>query len=60
MLSALARAIHNDVRNNDNQELNLSSHPPAFPVQQRGFVDMTTSSTATYPAFGVWGAFIFQ
>jgi hypothetical protein len=27
MLSALAHAIHNDVRNNADQELNLSSHP---------------------------------
>jgi hypothetical protein len=33
MLSALARAIHNDVRNNDNQKLNLSAHPPEFHVR---------------------------
>ncbi len=34
MLSALARAIHDDVRNNADQEVNLSSHPPTCAVQR--------------------------
>ena len=34
MLSALARAIHDDVRNNHGRELNLSSYPPTFAVQR--------------------------
>jgi hypothetical protein len=33
MLSTLARAIHNNVRNSDNQKLNLSAHPPEFHVR---------------------------
>lgn len=34
MLSALARAIHEDLRNNNDQELNLSSHPPTLAFQR--------------------------
>jgi hypothetical protein len=34
MLSALAHAIHDDVRNNNYQELNLSSHPLTLAAQR--------------------------
>ncbi|SAL71035.1 hypothetical protein AWB69_08526 [Caballeronia udeis] len=37
MLSALAFTIHDDVRNNENQELNLSSHPPTLAVQRASY-----------------------
>jgi hypothetical protein len=38
MLSARTLAIHNDVRNNNNQELNLSVASPAFPFSGRAIV----------------------
>jgi hypothetical protein len=34
MLSARSLAIHDDVRNNGAQELNLSDHRPTFPIRQ--------------------------
>ena len=45
MLSALARAIHNDVRNNDDQEVNLSSHPRTFAVQRAFYKNAAAAFT---------------